>query len=129
MASVPVEQHSSDERQRSLAERGRLSASLFKLMQVHEAFRNDNAVFVPFGLEVSGGLGDAATAFLDTAFSWVRQTQDPDVYHWSSSSFQRYWYARVGAAIIRQRARIGMAAAGRDRKHNERTSGLGSYAP
>ena len=97
--------------------------------QYHEAFRNDNAVFVPFGLEVSGGLGDAATAFLDTAFSWVRQTQDPDVYHWSSSSFQRYWYARVGAAIIRQRARIGMAAAGRDRKHNERTSGLGSYAP
>ena len=40
-----------------------------------------------------------------------------------------YWYARMGAAIIRQRARIGMAAAGRDRKHNERTSGLGSYAP
>ena len=37
MASVPVEpepeQHSSDERQRSLAERGRLLAHLFKLMQ------------------------------------------------------------------------------------------------
>ena len=37
MASVPVEpepeQHSSDERQRSLAERGRLPAHLFKLMQ------------------------------------------------------------------------------------------------
>ena len=62
-------------------------------------------------------------------FSWVRQTQDSDVYHWSSSSFQRCWYARVGAAIIRQRARIGMAAASRDRKHIERTTGLGSYAP
>ena len=33
MASVPVEQHSSDERQRSLAERGRLPTHLFKLMQ------------------------------------------------------------------------------------------------
>ena len=65
----------------------------------------------------------------DNAFSWVRQTQDSDVYHWSSNSFKRYWYARVGAAIIRQRARIGMAAASRDRKHIERTTGLGSYAP
>ena len=80
-------------------------------------------------IEVLGGLGNAATAFLDNAFSWVRQTQDSDVYHWSSSSFKRYWYARVGAAIIRQRARIGMAAASRDRKHIERTTGLGSYAP
>ena len=33
MASVPVEQHSSDERQRSLAERGRLPTHLFKLME------------------------------------------------------------------------------------------------
>ena len=44
-------------------------------------FRNDNAIFVPFGIEVSGGLGNVATAFLDNAFSWVRQTQDSDVYH------------------------------------------------
>ena len=104
-------------------------ASWDYVTKFHEVFRNDNAVFVPFGIEVSGGLGNAATAFLDNAFSWVRQTQDSDVYHWSSSSFQRYWYARVGAAIIRQRARIGMAAASRDRKHTERTTGLGSYAP
>ena len=33
MASVPVKQHSSEERQRSLAERGRLHVSPFKLMQ------------------------------------------------------------------------------------------------
>ena len=92
-------------------------------------FRNDNAIFVPFGIEVSGRLGNAATAFLDNAFSWVRQTQDFDVYHWSSNSSQRYWYPRVGATIIQQRARIGMAAANRERKHIERTTGLGSYAP
>ena len=104
-------------------------ASWDYVTKFHEVFRNDNAVFVPFGIEVSGGLGNAATAFLDNAFSWVRQTQDSDVYHWSSSSFKRYWYARVGAAIIRQRARIGMAAASRDRKHTERTTDLGSYAP
>ena len=49
-------------------------ASWDYVTKFHEVFRNDNAVFVPFGIEVSGGLGNAATAFLDNAFSWVRQT-------------------------------------------------------
>ena len=124
----------SDIQTRDLANEGEAHkrASWDYVTKFHEVFRNDNAVFVRFGIEVSGGLGNAATAFLDNAFSWVRQTQDSDVYHWSSNSFKRYWYARVGGAggaIIRQRARIGMAAASRDRKHTERTTGLGSYAP
>ena len=44
-------------------------ASWDYVTKFHEVFRNDNAVFVPFGIEVSGGLGNAATAFLDNAFS------------------------------------------------------------
>ena len=93
-------------------------------------FRNDNAVFVPFGIEVSGGLGMQRRRSSTTpSAGCARRRTLTCTIDWSSSLFQRYWYARVGAAIIRQRARIGMAAASRDRKHIERTTGLGSYAP
>ena len=34
---------------------------------------------------------------------------DSDLYHWSAPSFQRYWFARFGLALMRGRTKVAMA--------------------
>eukprot|EP01050_Picozoa_sp_SAG11_P026497 SAG11_NODE_6362_length_1328_cov_4.543531_2_plen_139_part_01 len=41
----------------------------------------------------------------------VRVLVDSDLYHWSAPSFRRYWFARLGLALMRGRTKVAMAAA------------------
>ncbi len=60
---------------------------------------------------------------------WVHGFHDSDLYHWSAPFFRRYWFARLGLALVRGRTKVAMPAARRQWPAAMRHTGLGSYAP
>ena len=68
-------------------------------------------VFVPFGVEIVGGLGKEARTFYMQCLEWANGHNDVDSCHWIAMSFRRHWNMRFGVLLSRERARIGLAAA------------------
>ena len=87
-----------------------------------------NAVFVPFGLEISGGRGSEADDFWQLMLTWARQRHDPSHYHWAAPSFRQYWAQRFGTELVRSRGRAAWGSADRHPEHL-RASGHASMAP
>ena len=68
---------------------------------------------MPFGVEISGALGPAATGLWEEAMTAAGATQDTSLVHWSAPSFRRFWLnlQRLGTTLIRERGIVGSAAA------------------
>jgi hypothetical protein len=71
----------------------------------------EGAVFVPFGVEIAGGLGKEAQVFYRHCLEWANVHNDVDSCHWIAMSFRRHWNMRFGVLLCRERDRIGLAAA------------------
>ena len=77
----------------------------------HPHIRDGTAVFMPFGVEISGALGPAATRLWEEAMTAAGAIRDTSLVHWSAPSFRRFWLQRLGTTLIRERGRVGSAAA------------------
>ena len=66
---------------------------------------------MPFGVEIFGALGPAATRLWEEAMTASGAIRDTSLVHWSAPSFRRFWLQRLGTTLIRERGRVGSAAA------------------
>jgi hypothetical protein len=70
----------------------------------------EGAVFVPFSVEIAGGLGKEARAFYKQCLEWANGHNDVDSCHLIGMSLWHHWNMRFGVLMCRERARIGLAA-------------------
>jgi len=95
----------------------------------HPAFHDGTAEFVPFGVEISGGLGPRARRLWDECMklgSGIRDTTDK---HWTAASFRRYWEQILGVTLIYERGKVGAAAAKAHWPRRNRREGLTDTEP
>ena len=89
----------------------------------HPHIRDGTAVFMPFGVEIFGALGPAATRLWEEAMTASGAIRDTSLVHWSAPSFRRFWLQRLGTTLIRERGRVGSAAAKGERPNLIRRRG------
>ena len=58
-------------------------------------------MFVPFGVEIAGGLGKEARAFYMQCLERANGHNDVDSCHWIAMSFRRHWNMRFGVLLCR----------------------------
>ena len=51
---------------------------------------------MPFGVEISGALGPAATRLWEEVMTAAGAIRDTSLVHWSVPSFRRFWLQRLG---------------------------------
>ena len=62
----------------------------------HPHIRDGTAVFMPFGVEISGALGPAATRLWEEVMTAAGAIRDTSLVHRSAPSFHRFWLQRLG---------------------------------
>jgi hypothetical protein len=71
----------------------------------------EGATFVPFSVEIAGGFGPHVERFVETVVEWVGNVRDVSVFGWQAANFERYWMQQIGVLLVRERAKVGSAAA------------------
>jgi hypothetical protein len=68
-------------------------------------------LIVPFSVEIAGGFGPQAKKFVETVVEWAGNVRDVYVFGWQAANFERYWIQQIGVLLVRERAKVGSAAA------------------
>ena len=79
-------------------------------MRAHRDF-TEGAKFVPFSVEIAGGFGPQAKEFVRMVVDWAGNVRDVSVFGWQAATFERYWMQQIGVLLVRERAKVGSAAA------------------
>ena len=66
---------------------------------------------VPGYVQVAGGFGPQAERFVETVVEWAGNVRDVSVFGWQAANFERYWMQQIGVLLVRERAKVGSAAA------------------
>ena len=81
-----------------------------RAVRAHRDF-TEGAKFVPFSVEIAGGFGPQAKEFVRTVVDWAGNVRDVSVFGWQAATFERYWMQQIGVLLVRERAKVGSAAA------------------
>jgi hypothetical protein len=46
-----------------------------------------------------------------TVVEWAGNVRDVSVFGWHAANFERYWLQQIGVLLVRERAKVGSAAA------------------
>jgi hypothetical protein len=79
-------------------------------VSAHRDF-TEGATFVPFSVKIAGGLGPQAERFVETVVEWAGNVRDVSVFGWQAANFERHWMHQIGVLLVRERAKVGSAAA------------------
>jgi hypothetical protein len=48
---------------------------------------------------------------VETVVEWAGNVRDVSIFGWQAANFERYWMQQLGILLVRERAKVGSAAA------------------
>jgi hypothetical protein len=60
---------------------------------------------------MTDGMGNSPKRVVETVVEWAGDVRDVSVFGWQAANFERYWMQQIGVLLVRERAKVGSAAA------------------